>query len=144
VRITVCELPDDVSALEPAWDRLARALDAAPTNLLVLPELAGAGSFWTRPEFDQAIWREAVARHAQLPARLKSLAASRVLGTRAVETDGRRLNESFLWTAAHGLQPGRAKAWLPEQEEGWEATWFDRGPPTVEPVEDDGLRFATP
>jgi N-carbamoylputrescine amidase len=143
MRITVCEFPDDPIAVAPAWDRLIEVLDAEPTNLLVLPELAAAGSFWTRPAFDQAIWREAVARHAQLPAQLKRLAAQRVLGTRAVEVDGRRLNESFLWTAARGLIPGRAKAWLPEQEGGREATWFDHGAPDVELVEDDGLCLAT-
>lgn len=142
MKITVCEFPDDVAEAGRAWDRLAQTLEAEPTDLLVLPELAAAGSFWTRPIFDPAIWSEAVAAHAQLPAPLQRLAARRVLGTRAVEKDGRRLNESFLWTTTGGLVPGRTKAWLPEQEQGWEATWFDRGPPVVEPVDDDRLRFA--
>jgi N-carbamoylputrescine amidase len=143
MRITVCEFPDDASEFVSAWERLTHVLDAEPTDLLVFPELAAAGSFWTRPKFDRLIWRDAVARHAQLPTRLRHLVARRVLGTRAVETDGQRLNESFLWTATRGLVPGRSKAWLPEEEGGWEATWFDHGAPHVELVEDDGLRFAT-
>lgn len=141
MKITVCEFPDDVAEADRAWDQLARALEE-PTDLLVLPELAAAGSFWTQPTFDQAVWDEAVARHALLPAQLRRLAARRVLGTRAVDREGRRLNESFLWTPARGLAAGRTKAWLPQQENGWEATWFDHGPPIVGPVDDDGLRFA--
>jgi N-carbamoylputrescine amidase len=142
MKITVCEFPDDTAAVGLAWDHLARTLAAAPTDLLVLPELAAADSFWTRPVFDQTAWRAAVAAHALLPERLQRLAARRVLGTRAVEVGGRRLNESFLWTAAQGLVPGRSKAWLPEQEGGWEETWFDHGAPEVEPVDHGGLRFA--
>jgi N-carbamoylputrescine amidase len=60
----------------------------------------------------------------------------------AVEINRQRLNQSFLWTA-RGLLPGRSKAWLPEQNGGWEATWFDPAVPDVEPVDDDGLCFAT-
>jgi hypothetical protein len=98
VRITVCEFPDDAAAFDRAWDRLKQELDAKPTELLVLPELAAVESFWSSPTFDAAVWRATVASHAQLPAQLRRLAAQRVLGTRAVEINRRRLNQSFLWT----------------------------------------------
>jgi N-carbamoylputrescine amidase len=142
MRITVCEFPDDAAAFDGAWDRLKQELDVKPTDLLVLPELAAAGSFWTSPTFDAAVWRAMVANHAQLPAQLQRLAAQRILGTRAIEINRRRPNQSFLWTA-RGMQPGRSNAWLPEQDGGWEATWFDSAAPEIEPVEDDGLCFAT-
>jgi len=142
MKVTVCEFPDDAAAIARAWDHLAATLAAAPTDLLVLPELVATRSFWTQPVFDAAVWSDAVARHAALPDQFKRLAAHRVLGTRAIESNGRRLNESFLWTAARGLVPGRAKAWLPQMEGGWEATWFDRAAPDVGVVEDNGLRFA--
>lgn len=143
MRLTVCEFPDDAQAFASTWDHLKCVLDVESTDLLVLPELADIEGFWTKPIFDPAVWRKAVGRHAQLSAQLQRLSARRVLGTRAVETNQRRLNESFLWTAVRGLQPGRSKAWLPEQEGGWEATWFDHDVPTVGPIEDDGLRLAT-
>lgn len=85
MKITVCEFPDDVAEVDRAWDHLARVLEAEPTDLLVLPELAAAGGFWTEPTFDQAVWDEAVARHALLASQLQRLAAGRVLGTRAVD-----------------------------------------------------------
>jgi N-carbamoylputrescine amidase len=143
MKITVCEFPDEAAAFGPAWDHLEQALKAEPTDFLLLPELAAAESFWRSPKFDLAVWHEAVAAHAKLSTRLERLSARRIVGTRAVEINRRRLNESFLWTATRGLMPGRSKAWLPEQEGGWEATWFDRDAPNVEPVDDDGLRFAT-
>jgi len=143
MKVTVCEFPDDTAAIATAWDHLATTLAAAPTDLLVLPELVATASFWTQPDFDAAVWSDAVARHAALPAQFARLAARRVLGTRAVESGGQRLNESFLWTAARGLVPGRSKAWLPQMAGGWEATWFDRAAPVVDVVQDDGLRFAT-
>jgi len=143
LKITVCELPDAIEAAGAAWDELEHHLQDHATDLLVLPELPAVGSFWTQREFDLAVWEDAVARHAALASHLERLDAKRIIGTRAVQSDGQRLNESFLWTKQRGLVPGRAKAWLPNEEEGWEAAWFDRGNQKIDPVIDDGLRFAT-
>lgn len=143
MKLTVCELPDNPAAMDAAWDHLEYTLKAEPTDVLVLPEFAGVGSFWTRPVFDTPAWREAIAIQEQLPEHLARLAARRILGSRIVEVDGRRLNQSFLWTPSEGLQPGRAKAWMPQEEGAWEETWFDRGDPLVEPTVHKGLSFAT-
>jgi N-carbamoylputrescine amidase len=64
------------------------------------------------------------------------------VGTRAVAEGARRWNETFLWTAERGLVRGRAKALLPQQEGGWEETWFDRGSQHAVPVRDDTLCFS--
>ena len=110
--------------------------------MLVLPELAGVDSFWVSPVFDEVVWRHAVATHATISDELKRLGAKRIVGTRAIEVDGRRWNETFLWKPETGLMRGRPKAWLPEQEGGWEATWFDRGPQNVSPMQDGEVCFA--
>jgi len=141
-RIATCEFPDRADEARAMWNRLASELARAPADLLVLPELAGVDSFWTSPVFKEDAWRRSVAIHATIGDELKRLAAKRVVGTRAVEVDGRRWNETFLWKAETGLMRGRPKAWLPQQEEGWEATWFDRGPQNVLPVRDGELCFA--
>ncbi len=141
-RVATCEFPDRSNAAAPAWRRLEDALARAPVDLLVLPELAGVDTFWANPDFDEAAWRQAVAIHATVANELKRLAAKRIVGTRAVESDGRRWNETFLWKPETGLLRGRAKAWLPEQEGGWEATWFDRGSQNIVPLRDGELRFA--
>src|SRR6185503_17792965 len=91
------------------------------------PELAGVDSFWTSPTFNEAVWRQAAATHATLEEHLRPIAAKRIVGTRAVAEGAKRWNETFLWTPGRGLVRGRAKALLPQQEGGWEETWFDRG-----------------
>src|SRR5262245_66612696 len=64
--ISTCEFPDKADLAAGMWRRLAVELGKRPVDLLVLPELAGVGSFWSSPTFDQAVWRQAVATHAML------------------------------------------------------------------------------
>jgi len=144
MKAMVCELlDDDDDAFDAAWERLVRRLADEPVDVLVLPELAGVDSFWRLPAFDAGRWQRVVGRQVRFTARLPRLAARRVIGTVAEDHGGRRLNRTFTWTPEGGLVRGRAKAWLPEEDGGWEATWFDRGEPEV-PVRDiDGLRVAT-
>jgi N-carbamoylputrescine amidase len=145
MKAMVCELPDDDGdTFDAAWEELVRRLAAQPVDLLVLPELAGAASFWRRPAFDGAVWRRALERQARLVAQqLPRLAARQVVGTVAEQHDARRLNRTFLWTAEQRLVRGRAKAWLPQEEDGWEASWFHRGDPQVRVTGAPGLRLAT-
>ena len=141
-RIATCEFPDRADAAKATWRRLEDELAKTPVDMLVLPELAGVDSFWVSPVFDEVVWRHAVATHATISDELKRLGAKRIVGTRAIEVDGRRWNETFLWKPETGLMRGRPKAWLPEQEGGWEATWFDRGPQNVSPMQDGEVCFA--
>ncbi|QHP66381.1 carbon-nitrogen hydrolase family protein [Bradyrhizobium sp. LCT2] len=141
-RVATCEFPDRINEVPAMWRRLESEFAKAPVDLFVLPELAGVDSFWENPVFSEVVWRQAVTTHAKISDELKRLAAKRILGTRAVELDTRRWNETFLWKPESGLVRGRPKAWLPQQEGGWEATWFDRGPQNVLPVHDDELCFA--
>jgi N-carbamoylputrescine amidase len=143
VKITICEHPDSTAESAAAWAGLRIILDSASTDLLVLPELAGIGSFWTIPKFDMPTWQDSVSRQRKVDAAVASLNARRVVGSRAVDQDGLRLNQAFLWTPHDGLVPGRSKAWFPEQEDAWEATWFHPGRKDIGTVEDRQLSFAT-
>ena len=62
--ISTCELPDRADLADEMWQRLAAEFDKSPVDLLVLPELAGVDSFWSSPTFDEAVWRQAAAIHA--------------------------------------------------------------------------------
>jgi N-carbamoylputrescine amidase len=138
-RISTCEFPDRADLAVEMWQRLTVEFDERPVDLLVLPELAGVDSFWSSPTFDEAVWRRAVALHATLDEHLRRIAAKRIVGTRAVAEGIRRWNETFLWTPERGLVRGRAKALLPQQEGGWEETWFDRGSQHAVPMRDGAL-----
>jgi N-carbamoylputrescine amidase len=135
-RLATCDFPDRADQAAEMWQRLAAEFKKSPADLLVLPELAGVDCFWSSPTFDQAVWRRAVATHAVMEEYLRPIAAKRIIGTRAIAEDGKRWNETFLWTPGRGLMRGRAKALLPQQEGGWEETWFDRGPQPPKAVRD--------
>jgi len=139
--IATCEFPDRADLAAGMWQRLADELGSRPVDLLVLPELAGVDSFWSSPTFDDAVWRRAVAMHETLDEHLRPIAARRIVGTRAVAEGTRRWNETFLWTPERGLARGRAKALLPQQQGGWEETWFDRGLKHAQPVRDGALCY---
>lgn len=142
MKIAVCEVPDEAMP-SAAWDRLLSILAGTASDLLVLPELAGTRAFWVDPQFDPAVWREAIQQTAVVVDAVKGFGARRVIGSRAVEKDGRRLNESYLWTADSGFVAGRSKAWFPQMKGAWEATWFHGGSKEVAPVQDEGLSVAT-
>ena len=140
--IATCEFPDRADLAAGMWQRLAGEFEKSPVDLLVLPELAGVDSFWTSPTFNEAVWRQAAATHATLEEHLRPIAAKRIVGTRAVAEGAKRWNETFLWTPERGLVRGRAKALLPQQEDGWEETWFDRGSQYPEAVRDGDFCFS--
>lgn len=140
--VATCEFPDRADLAEGMWRRLAVAFERQPVDLLVLPELAGVDSFWSSPTFDETVWRRAAAIHETLDEHLRRIAARRIVGTRAVAEGTRRWNETFLWTPEGGLARGRAKALLPQQEGGWEETWFDRGSQHAHPVRDGKLCYS--
>jgi hypothetical protein len=60
VKITVADFPNDAPGIARQWERLADFLAAAPTEVLVLPEMVAAPGFWVSPTFDETVWREAV------------------------------------------------------------------------------------
>lgn len=128
VRITVCELPDETAPLERAWADLARHLRSHPTDVLVLPEMPFCEwKIFRQRRVDPAAWHAIVAAHDAKIARFAELEAQVVLCSRPVQTPPRRLNQGFSWTREGGYVGGRAKFYLPDEPDGWEATWFDRG-----------------
>jgi N-carbamoylputrescine amidase len=142
MRATVCELPDGGAAVEPAWRALADHVRAERSDLVLLPELAGYPWLADLPEFDPAVWREAVLAHDALIGRFRELGARIVLGTRPVETPRGRVNQSFAWTARHGVVPIHEKYYLPDEEGWYEARWFARGSGQFAPQAVDEVTIA--
>lgn len=130
MRVTVCELPHEPRAFDAAWRALCEHAVAQRSELVLLPELAGAEPIWESPRFSRDRWDDAVGRSDAVVARLAELGGAYVVGSRATELDGRRLNQSYLWSPQAGAQPLRSKYFLPEEPGSWEGTWFDQGDPT--------------
>jgi N-carbamoylputrescine amidase len=91
-------------------------------------------------EFDSGRWRAAVDAHARhLAERLADLGDAVVLGAAPVERDGRRLNEAFV-AGPDGARPAHLKYHLPDEEDFWEASWYERGDGRFETAEAAGAR----
>lgn len=127
MRITVCELPHEPSALEAVWNELSRHVQQHASELVLLPELAMVSPVWECEHFDSVEWARAEELAASWLPRLAELGARYVVSTRPVNDDGGRYNEGYLWSADAGVMPLRRKCFLPDEASYWEGRWFDRG-----------------
>lgn len=140
MNITVCEFPDETARKEAAWTDLVRFLHRGPTDVVVLPEMPFCDwKMFTTRTIDLAAWRAALAVHDVMIARLTDLQTRVVLASRPVDLQGKRLNQAFYWTPEAGYHGAHTKYYLPDEPDGWGATWFapgDRhfGPQVVGPL----------
>jgi N-carbamoylputrescine amidase len=135
MKVTVCELRDGHDELAQDWDGLAAHVRGEAPDLVLLPEMPfHPWLAWTN-ESDPAVWRSSVASHDQWVARLTELAPALVMGSRPVIQAGKQLNEGFIWDAHDGYRGVHHKYYLPDEEEFWEASWYEKGNGEFRPVE---------
>ncbi len=127
MKVTVCQLPNEASAFEAAWQALVTHVAAHGSDLVLLPEMPFYRWLAHTPDVDPAAWTEAVRVHSSWMDRLGALSPAEIAGTRPVIRDGERLNEAFLWHESEGTRPVHTKYYLPDEAEFWEATWYRRG-----------------
>jgi N-carbamoylputrescine amidase len=127
MRVTVCELPHEPTALAKAWARLCEHTWLHESELVLLPEFAMVDPVWDAPRFDAARWARAEVVGERWLGLLGELHAEHVVGTRPHTVHGRRHNQGYLWSSAGGVVPLRSKFFMPNEPGGWEAAWFDGG-----------------
>ncbi len=127
MKVTVCELPHELDALDAAWHGLCDHAQAQRSDLVVLPEFVFVEPLWLLDTFDPVAWAHAEEVAAAWMRRLPDLGARYAIGTRPVTVEAGRFNEGFLWSRDDGITPLRRKYWLPDEPGGFEARWFDRG-----------------
>jgi N-carbamoylputrescine amidase len=127
VKVTVCELPHELDALEAAWRALCDHTAAAGSDLVVLPEFVFVEPLWLLDRFDAVTWSHAEEVATAWLQRLPELHAAYAIGTRPATDQNGRFDEGFLWSPAGGIAPLRRKHYLPDEPGGFEARWFDRG-----------------
>lgn len=135
MQITVCEFPNEASRHEAAWTDLVGFLQTHPTDVVVLPEMLFCEwQIFMTKTIDSAVWKAALAVHDAMIAELGALKTELVLGSRPVDIRGRRLNQAFCWTQDGGYRGAHAKYYLPDEPDGWEATWFAQGDRQFSPI----------
>jgi N-carbamoylputrescine amidase len=140
LRVTACELRTE--RLDEHWAALVEHVRRERSDVVLLPEMGLSPWFARRREFDPAAWRAAVDAHARhLAERLADLGDAAVLGAAPVERDGRRVNEAFVaGPDGDGVRAAHQKYHLPDEEDFWEASWYERGDGSFEVVEAAGAR----
>jgi N-carbamoylputrescine amidase len=127
VRVTVCELPHELDALEATWRALCEHTGTQASELVVLPEFVFVEPLWLLDRFDAVAWSHAEAVANLWMQRLPELKTDYIVGTRPTTELDKHFNEGFLWSRKDGVTALRRKHYLPDEPGGFEARWFDRG-----------------
>lgn len=143
MKVTVCELPDNRQAFAPAWEALIAYVRKQQSDLVLLPELPFTAWFARTPQFDAEVWRRAQEEHDLMMSSLSTLAPAIVLGTHLLIEEERHLNRGFIWAPAEGYKGVHDKYYLPNEEDFYERSWFDRNQRdfTLAHVEDLAIGF---
>ena len=127
MKITVCELPNDTTAFEIAWNQLVEHVNQHNSEVVLLPEMPFSPWLAQTREVNTHLWDESMENHNKWIARLDELAPAIVISTRPITSGGIRNNLGYIWEPGIGMQDGHAKYYLPDEPEFWEATWYQRG-----------------
>jgi len=125
MKVTVCQLRNDPDGLATDWQALVAHVQAAGSDLVLLPEMPFYPWPFRRPTFDATVWQAAVAAHDRWQARLPELSPAVVAGSRPVDDGHGRYNEGFLWLNGDYHATHR-KVYLPDEDGFWEASWYHR------------------
>jgi N-carbamoylputrescine amidase len=140
-KVTVCELADDVHRFEEQWQALTEHVARQRSQLVLLPEMPFSDWFSRLPEFNLVVWRTALAAHDTWLARLPELAPAIVLSSRPVEKGRKRINEAYVWDIQNGYQAMHTKAYLPDEDRFWEASWYQRGAREFKPYQVGAIKL---
>ena len=72
MKVTVCELANDVVRFESDWKELVSHVKREKSELVLLPEMTFFPWPFTTPNFNEHVWKEAVESHSRWQSRLKS------------------------------------------------------------------------
>ena len=145
MKVTVCQLDPRPGKVDDFLERLTVHMRAEGSEFLLLPEMGF--SDWlavSKPGPDaEARWAEAVASHERYISDLETLGAKAIIGARPILTEtGSRRNEAYLWTEAAPHPAGfHQKHYLPDEDEYYEASWYERGEKRFDTVRAIGARF---
>jgi predicted amidohydrolase len=127
MKVTVCELRNDLDALTEDWQSLVAHVQSKGSDLVLLPEMVFYPWLAETRQVDPAAWEASVEAHDQWMLRLDELSPAIVVSSRPVIRQGKRLNEGYIWGAETGYSAMHTKYYLPDEEGFWEASWYDRG-----------------
>ena len=127
MKATVCELTNEPSEFEAAWNKLCQHTREQASELVLLPEMPFYRWLANSREAHPEQWARAVQAHKDWLGRLEELAPATVVSTRPVVRQGAPHNVGYVWDPARGPVDVHTKYYLPDEDGFWEATWYRRG-----------------
>jgi len=133
MKVTVCELPNEPSALENAWEKLVDHVQRQGSELVLLPEMPFYRWLAHTRDVDASQWELAVKAHETWITRLTDLEpvsspkGATVISTRPTIQNGKRQNAGYIWEPGGEAETIHTKYYLPDEEAFWEASWYERG-----------------
>jgi N-carbamoylputrescine amidase len=139
LKLTVCQLPTNLSPEDPVWADFGRRLEEAQADLAVLNEMPFGRWLAGERYYDSHLAKASVKAHeAALPV-LRALPTA-VLSSRPILGKEKLCNEAFL--LADGVYtPIHHKHYFPEEDGFYEETWFAPERPGFDVAEYRGLRI---
>ena len=139
MKLSFCQLPDDLSTEHPAWSDLLLRLDKEEPDLAILNEMPFGTWVARKAVFDPELASASVQAHElALPALQKMPTA--VLSSRPVMGDQKLSNEAFL--VADGIyRPVHHKHYFPQGPGFYEDSWFAPTRLGFDVIEYRGLRI---
>jgi N-carbamoylputrescine amidase len=139
LKLSVCQLPTNLSPGHPAWVELSWRIDRAQIDLAVLNEMPFGPWIASEAQFDSDLATAAIDAHESALPGLQKL-SSAVLSSRPVWGRNKLCNEAFL--LADGVyQSLHHKHYFPQEVGFFEETWFAAERPGFDIVEYRGLRI---
>ncbi len=140
MKVGICELHPEMTPGSEAWSRFASHVREEGPDVFLLNEMPFRSWISAGEEVVPETWNAACDAHAKGVSLLGELGAKVVLGSRATELDGHRVNEAFVWTKDEGLQGVHTKQFFPNEAGYYEARWFEPGERHFRVVEAGALR----
>ena len=128
MKVTVCQLDNRPTALQPMLDDLASHIEQTQSEFLLLPEMCFYEWLAAAKQPERGRWLKAVEAHAKHILKFDELGAGAIIGTRPIVNDaGDFRNQAYLWTPEPRVLPVHEKYYLPDEDGYWEASWYQRG-----------------
>ncbi len=127
LKVGVCESPPELLPGSADWSQLCRTVGREAPDLFLLNEMPFGKWIAAGPTFNKGAWKQACAMHDEALTSFAELGAPVVLSSRPRESDGKRVNEAFVWTKEEGATGIHTKQYFPDEEGYYEARWFEGG-----------------
>ena len=127
MKITVCELSNQMNVLEQEWQMLVNHVKSEQSDVVLLPEMPFFSWIAQTKQVDAEVWQASVKMHEHWMHRFTELAPAMLLSSCPVIKKGKHLNEAFVWDVVTGYKAVHHKHYLPNDEGWWEASWYEPG-----------------